>query len=341
MVRALHDDMQGLQRGVERRVAKAVRLAGPLARTSQLERLTQQGEALGLGTGQAPAAGSPGSHSPPAARPAWAPRASPATPPSRSGEADARKASDPGIIENGHQPGAGSHAQPPQPRPVSLSLGLPHQPVTAITQMPEKFSGETSAMALSPTSAAVLGALSLSPRFQVLGLTLTLGSCREPASPSAYVSASACHDVGLDPGSPGSRPGPKAGAKLLRHSGIPVFGLFLRKTGRKETRKKRGREKRMGERREKREELGRAALVAQQFIQITLPTVVGENVMGSWKDSLIISFYPWNARTVHSHILECQGFLKISSTSLLSQKPFFLSLRGRDKGVEWKRSESL
>ena len=28
-------------------------------------------------------------------------------------------------------------------------------------------------------------------------------------------------DVGFDPGSPGSRPGPKAGAKPLRHSGIP------------------------------------------------------------------------------------------------------------------------
>ena len=32
--------------------------------------------------------------------------------------------------------------------------------------------------------------------------------CREP-------------DVGFDPGSPGSRPGPKAGAKPLRHPGIP------------------------------------------------------------------------------------------------------------------------
>ena len=31
-------------------------------------------------------------------------------------------------------------------------------------------------------------------------------------------------DVGFDPVSPGSRPGPKAGAKPLRHSGIP-FGL--------------------------------------------------------------------------------------------------------------------
>ena len=28
-------------------------------------------------------------------------------------------------------------------------------------------------------------------------------------------------DVGFDPGSPGSRPGPKACAKPLRHPGIP------------------------------------------------------------------------------------------------------------------------
>ena len=28
-------------------------------------------------------------------------------------------------------------------------------------------------------------------------------------------------DVGFDPGSPGSRPGPKAGAKPLHHPGIP------------------------------------------------------------------------------------------------------------------------
>ena len=32
-------------------------------------------------------------------------------------------------------------------------------------------------------------------------------------------------NVGLDPGSPGSRPGPKAGAKLLHHPGIPPFIL--------------------------------------------------------------------------------------------------------------------
>ena len=34
-------------------------------------------------------------------------------------------------------------------------------------------------------------------------------------------------DVGFDPGSPGSRPGPKAGAKPLRHPGIPYHGIFL------------------------------------------------------------------------------------------------------------------
>ena len=32
-------------------------------------------------------------------------------------------------------------------------------------------------------------------------------------------------DVGFDPGSPGSRPGPKAGAKPLRHPGIPTIFL--------------------------------------------------------------------------------------------------------------------
>ena len=33
-------------------------------------------------------------------------------------------------------------------------------------------------------------------------------------------------DVGFDPGSPGSRPGPKAGAKPLRHPGIPLCAFF-------------------------------------------------------------------------------------------------------------------
>ena len=33
-------------------------------------------------------------------------------------------------------------------------------------------------------------------------------------------------DVGLDPRTPGSRPGPKADAKLLSHPGIPYFYVF-------------------------------------------------------------------------------------------------------------------
>ena len=33
-------------------------------------------------------------------------------------------------------------------------------------------------------------------------------------------------DVGFDPGSPGSRPGPKAGAKPLRHPGVPKKHKF-------------------------------------------------------------------------------------------------------------------
>ena len=35
-------------------------------------------------------------------------------------------------------------------------------------------------------------------------------------------------DMGFDPGSPGSRPGPKAGAKPLRHPGIPHHCLSCR-----------------------------------------------------------------------------------------------------------------
>ena len=34
-------------------------------------------------------------------------------------------------------------------------------------------------------------------------------------------------DVGFDPGSPGSCPGPKAGVKPLRHPGIPFIIAFI------------------------------------------------------------------------------------------------------------------
>ncbi|ELV12259.1 Smoothelin-like protein 2 [Tupaia chinensis] len=156
-VRALHEDMQGLQRDVE---------------------------ALALASGLSSAPGTPGTPSPPPAHgvPDRAPRlgtarfASHATfslsgrsqsvDHDEASESQARRASNSCIIENGHQSGAGpgdgspdqtSAPEPPKPRPVSLSLRLPHQPVTAVTRVSEKFSGETSAIALSPTSAAVLG----------------------------------------------------------------------------------------------------------------------------------------------------------------------------------------
>ena len=34
-------------------------------------------------------------------------------------------------------------------------------------------------------------------------------------------------DMGLDPGTPGSHPGPKAGVKPLSHPGIPLYNFFL------------------------------------------------------------------------------------------------------------------
>ncbi|XP_011723576.1 smoothelin-like protein 2 isoform X2 [Macaca nemestrina] len=135
-VRALHEDMQGLQRGVERRVAEAVRLAGPLARTvadlqrdnqrlqAQLERLTRQVDALGLASGMSPAPGTPCTPSPPPAPgvPDRAPRlgsarfASHATfslsgrgqslDHDEASESEMRKTSSSCIMENGHQPGA-------------------------------------------------------------------------------------------------------------------------------------------------------------------------------------------------------------------------------------------
>ena len=38
-------------------------------------------------------------------------------------------------------------------------------------------------------------------------------------------------DVGFDPGSPGSHPGPKAGAKPLRHPGIPQVPILTLEAG--------------------------------------------------------------------------------------------------------------
>ena len=37
-------------------------------------------------------------------------------------------------------------------------------------------------------------------------------------------------DVGLDPGTPGSCPGPKAGAQPLSHPGVPGLMMFFKKS---------------------------------------------------------------------------------------------------------------
>ena len=52
---------------------------------------------------------------------------------------------------------------------------------------------------------------------------------RERAETQAEGEAGSMHrepDMGFDPGSPGSRPGPKAGAKQLCHPGIPDYHVF-------------------------------------------------------------------------------------------------------------------
>ncbi|XP_032695868.1 smoothelin-like protein 2 [Lontra canadensis] len=270
-VRALHEDMQGLQRGVERRVAEALRLAGPLARTvadlqrdnqrlqAQLERLTRQVEALG--TGPSPAAGTPGTPSPPPGVPGRAPRlgtarfASHATfslsgrsqsldHQDEAGEPEARRALDAYVVENGHQPGAGlgdgpsetaqtfPAPQPPKPRPVSLSLRLPHQPVTAVMRVSERFSGETSATALSPTSAAVLGGPGLSPSEPTMAWTPgpSEKSPCVPQSGAGYGAALAGRDgdsptLATPPRSPPSPPPPATAQarrrELVRSQTLP------------------------------------------------------------------------------------------------------------------------
>ncbi|KAB1266203.1 Smoothelin-like protein 2 [Camelus dromedarius] len=235
-VRALHEDMQGLQRGMEQRVAEALRLAGRwrarwrLQRDNQrlqtqLERLTRQVEALGLATGVTPAPGTRQPSAPPR-------RPRPCAPPGHRALRQPRhllavrprpdiERGDPfrkkrlGVSRNaaarcrmwitmtkparrdeenlklvhvekrapawGREAGVVREAfleevrvmgppKPPKPsqhRAPSLALEpllrQPHQPVTAVTRVSEKFSGETSATALSPTSAAILGGLSSSP----------------------------------------------------------------------------------------------------------------------------------------------------------------------------------
>ena len=62
-----------------------------------------------------------------------------------------------------------------------------------------------------------------------LFIIVTQGEREREAETQAEGEAGSMHwepDVGFDPRSPGSRPGPKAGAKPLRHPGIPSLWYF-------------------------------------------------------------------------------------------------------------------
>ncbi|XP_074153716.1 smoothelin-like protein 2 [Sminthopsis crassicaudata] len=185
-VRALRADVARFQRGVERRVAEALGLAGPLARTvaelqseherlrAHLGQLARHVEALAHATGLPLDAGAE-------------PRAGPASPGARgpprfashavfslsgrgqSGEqeewadSEAKRVSNASVMENGHQVTAGpGHLSPEvpeplEPHPPSVALCMPHQPVTAITRGSEKASGEIVSPALAGASVASQG----------------------------------------------------------------------------------------------------------------------------------------------------------------------------------------
>ena len=60
-------------------------------------------------------------------------------------------------------------------------------------------------------------------------MTVTQREREREAETQAEGEAGSMHrgpDVEFDPGSPGSHPGPKAGAKPLRHPGIPYILTF-------------------------------------------------------------------------------------------------------------------
>ena len=61
-------------------------------------------------------------------------------------------------------------------------------------------------------------------------MIVTQGEREREAETQAEGEAGSMHrepDVGFDPGSSGLCPEPKAGAKLLRHPGIPSHSIFL------------------------------------------------------------------------------------------------------------------
>uniref|UniRef100_A0A8V5H022 Uncharacterized protein n=1 Tax=Melopsittacus undulatus TaxID=13146 RepID=A0A8V5H022_MELUD len=193
-VREVHVDMQVFKQGVERQVEEVLRLASPLAHTvaelqqenrrlrAQLERLSRQVEALGRSAGlpqewedeavrrpQAGGAASPGhgrfsSHAKLAV-----------TGRSQSVDLDEchkpefRRVFSSSITENGHQSSGQAKVSheltsfdmsetAPEAHAPAVTLQMPHLPVTAVTRIPEKFSGETvCSTGVTNVSAGLLG----------------------------------------------------------------------------------------------------------------------------------------------------------------------------------------
>ncbi|NXW65677.1 SMTL2 protein, partial [Eurystomus gularis] len=176
-VREIHVDMQVFKQGVGRQVEEVLRLASPLARTvselqqenrrlrAQLERLSRQVEALGRSAGlpqewvdeaagrsleQSSAGGMFSSH----AKLAVTGRSQSVDLDDRH-KPEFRRVFSSSVIENGHQSSSDqakvSHEltsfhmsdSSPEAHAPAVTLQMPHLPVTAVTRISEKFSGET------------------------------------------------------------------------------------------------------------------------------------------------------------------------------------------------------
>ncbi|NXY82702.1 SMTL2 protein, partial [Alcedo cyanopectus] len=176
-VREIHVDIQVFKQGVGRQVEEVLRLASPLAHTvselqqenrrlrAQLERLSRQVEALGRSAGLPQewadeAAGSTAAQSSAGGR--FSSRAKQAvTGRSQSVDLDDhhkpqfRRVFSSSIIENGHQSSSGQAKvfhdltssqmtdSSLEAHAPAVTLQMPHLPVTAITRISERFSGET------------------------------------------------------------------------------------------------------------------------------------------------------------------------------------------------------
>ncbi|NXG77481.1 SMTL2 protein, partial [Baryphthengus martii] len=191
-VREIHMDIQVFKQGVARQVEEVLRLASPLAHTvselqqenrrlrAQLERLSRQVEALGRSAGllqewadkaagSNPGQASAGGRFFSRAKQAMAVR-------SQSVDLDDhhkpefRRVFSSSIIENGHQSSSGQAKvsleltsfhmsdSSPEAHAPAVTLQMPHVPVTAVTRISEKFSGETvSSTGTTNVSARLLG----------------------------------------------------------------------------------------------------------------------------------------------------------------------------------------